>query len=415
MVKIKIGIDARAISGTIGGVEQSIIGLAHGLSSLESSHEEYLFFAYKNEDDWLSPYISDPCKIIHVPQIRTKLRNKFLGFTPFRLLWHYVITPIFGSRTILIPKHGEFFENQDLDLIHFPIQQFAFITDIPNIYQPYDLQHLHLPEMFSPRQFLKREVLYRTFCNQADIVVAHSESGKQDLESYYQLPSDKIVIIPLAGMIEAYSNPSQENKYITQKKYSLPNEFLFYPAFTWPHKNHIGLLKAIKIIQKMYNLVIPVVFTGGQNKYSAIIQKTILQLDLSDQIQILGYVSSEELSCIYALSKAIVFPSFFEGWGLPALEAFCAGVPLACSNNSSLPSIVGDAAFLFDPHSTIEITEAILELWTNESLRKTLIEKGFDQIKKYSWQKTAQTFRAYYRKLLNVPLEEEDELLIGLH
>lgn len=404
----RICIDARLISGTTGGVEQVIIGLASGLSALDDGDEEYLFLAYEGADEWLKPFVQGPCSILSVPLPVDSFKKRLvLEVRPFRALWHWVFSPLLGSRSIPIDHSDGTVENAGVNLVHFTVQT-AFLTDLPTIYQPHDLQHLHLRNMFTPREYLKREILYRTFCEQAQMVVALTEWGKQDLIKHYHLPVGKIAVVPWGGMLETYPVPQESDLIAVRRKYALPDNYVFFPSHTWPHKNHLGLLDALALLRKKTGQTIPIVFSGGRNAFFSTIQKRVRKLKLQDQVHFVGFVDPLELVCLYRLCRAVILPSKFEGWGLPVLEAFASNAPLACSNVTSLPEVAGDAAWYFEPDDPRQIADALQRIWEDDTLRKTLTEKGQQRVQMFSWLRTARIFRAHYRRILKRSMTNDD-------
>jgi glycosyltransferase involved in cell wall biosynthesis len=413
MAPLRIGIDARLVSGTTGGVEQAIIGLASGLSALDDSDAEYLFLAYEGADEWLRPFLHGSCRILTDARPPDPLTVRLTRKYPLlRAIWHRVVSPVIGARSVKIPQSNGTIERASVDLMHYTIQT-AFLTNIPSIYMPYDLQHLHLPDLFTPRERLKRETLYRAFCDQARTVIALSQWGKRDLIAHYALPDDKVAVVPLGCVLEIYPTPQKEDLMAIRQRFSLPDAFLFYPAYSWPHKNHIGLLDALAQLRDRDGLRIPVVFSGGRDAFFDTIQRHIRARKLGDQVSCVGFVSPLELVSLYQLSTGVIFPSKFEGWGLPILEAFAAGVPVACSNIPTLSELVGGAALLFDPHDPAQIADAAAKLWLDSDLRRHLIVQGARRAQSFTWDHTARLFRAHYRRILNCPLSSEDVSLLA--
>lgn len=404
----RICIDARLISGTTGGVEQAIIGLASGLSALTDGDEEYLFLTYEGADEWLRPYIAGPCRLLAGSPPPDALSVQLMSRYPrLRTVWHYAVGPMIGRRSIRVPRSGGTIERAGVDLIHFAIQT-AFLTSIPSIYQPHDLQHLHVQRFFTPYERLKREVLYRAFCGRAKMVIAGTRFVARDLEQRYRLTSDKVRIVPYACVLDQYPTPHATDLTAVQQKFDLPDAFLFYPAYSWPHKNHIGLLEALAYLRDREGTRVEVVLSGGHSEYFDVIQQHIHQLNLSEQVHSVGFVSPVELASLYRLSRGLIFPSKFEGWGLPITEAFVAGVPVACSNVTSLPDLVGDAAYLFDPDDSVQIANAMLRLWTDDALGRQLIESGSRRAALFSPDAVARLLRAHYRRILGATLTSED-------
>jgi glycosyltransferase involved in cell wall biosynthesis len=162
-----------------------------------------------------------------------------------------------------------------------------------------------------------------------------------------------------------------------------------------------------------YHLSVQLVCSGQINGFFSEIWKHIKELGLNDQVQFLGFVSPLELQCLYQLCRCVIFPTKFEGFGMPLMEAFLAGAPAACSNVTCLPELAGDAALLFDPDRPCEIAETIHRLWTNGALCTALVGRGKENVSRFNWEHTARIFRSHYRRVANLTLNEEDHALLA--
>jgi glycosyltransferase involved in cell wall biosynthesis len=402
---LRVCIDARPGSGLFGGVEQVVIGVAAGLSRLTDGDEEYLFLTHPEQDEWLRPYLSGPCRALHPRLSYTRRRARAIR----RGLLERV--PGIGSRFFLRKSDGTP-EAARADVIHFPFQD-AFLTDVPSIYQPHDLQHLHLPENFSQWERERRELTYRTHCVRAELVVSMTTWGRRDLIEHYALPSEKVRVVPWASVLSEYPAPSTRGLERLRARLSFPEDFLLYPAQTWPHKNHERLLQALALIRDRDGVAVPLVCPGRKNRHFQKIRKLMRQLGLEESTRFPGFVSPLEIRGLYQLATALVYPSRFEGWGLPVSEAFSTGLPVACSSATSLPDLVGDAALLFDPDDTRQIADQVLRLWTDPKLRADLTERGRRRGAGFSFDRTARLFRAHYRRIGQRPMSEEDHALLA--
>jgi glycosyltransferase involved in cell wall biosynthesis len=295
--------------------------------------------------------------------------------------------------------------------MHFTFQS-AFKTDVPSIYHPWDLQHLHLPSLFPEHERLIRDHKFRTYCNQAQVVSVASRWMKKELVKHLGLQQSKVKVIPMAPSIDAYPAPIEEDLSTARQKFGLPESFLFYPAKTWGHKNHMGLCEALAILRAQHGLVPPLICSGGETPFFPKLRDRMKELDLTSQVRFIGFVTPLELLCLYRLSRCVIFPSKYEGWGLPITEAMRLGVPVACSALPVLREQAGDAGVFFDPDDPHAIAGAIGRLWTEEDLHKSLSEKGIAQASQFSWDRTARIFRAHYRMLAGRPLTEEDTYLL---
>jgi glycosyltransferase involved in cell wall biosynthesis len=418
---LRVCIDARLSgNGSVGGVEQFVIGLAGSLSQLTDETIEYSFLTYANNDEWLRPYIGGACRIIHgFGATRLPGWSRALRKVPFvRAAAYKLLNPIrqrrqkHGAVPLAPPKSDGLVESEGFDLVHFPTQN-AFLTEVTSIYHPWDLQHLHLPQYFAPEVIQKRECEYRAFCAQAAMVVAATSWQKQDLIEQYQLPDEKVEVIAPAPVVEFYPVPTEANLEQVRRKFALPPHFFFYPAQTWPHKNHVGLFQALALVRDREDVKIPLVLSGKRNDYFPVLKKVMAELNLGGQVQFLDYVSSLELQCLYRLCRAMVFPSLFEGFGMPISEAFVMGAPTACSNVTSLPEQADDAALIFDPQNTEEMAHTLFRLWSDDALRADLAARAHKRVTNFKWERTARIFRAHYRRLSGWQLAPEDQLLVS--
>ena len=402
---MRVCVDARLGGGRFGGVEQALIGIAAGLSKLADGEERYLFLANPEQDDWIRPHLRGPCELLHPDRSRFDRRARAAG----RAILERV--PKIGPRHAVRPSDGTV-ERVGVDVVHLPIQD-AFTTTIPSIYQPHDLLHLHLPELFSSWEWRRREVVYRTHCARAETVVAMTSWGKRDLVERYELPPEKVSVVPWGSVLWEYPTPTESDLKRIRRDIAPPGDFLLYPAQTWPHKNHERLLDALALIRDREGVRISLVCPGRQNDHYRQIARRIGGLQLEEQVSFPGFVSPLELRGLYDLALGLVFPSRFEGWGLPVCEAFTAGLPVASSSATSLPDLVGDAGLLFDPDDTEQIADAVLGLWSDAELRADLAERGRERGKLFDFDRTARLFRAHYRRVGQQPLSEEDRILLA--
>jgi glycosyltransferase involved in cell wall biosynthesis len=405
MTPLRVCIDARLGEGQFGGVEQVVIGLAGALSRLDDGDEEYLFLAHPGDDDWLRPYLGGPCRLLHSRRGHLDRRSRAIA----RALLERV--PRVGTRFAVRPSDGTA-ERAGAEVIHFPIQT-AFTTEIPSIYQPHDLQHLHLPELFSGWERSRREAIYRTHSERARLVVAMTSWGRRDFIETYGLPPDKVTVVPGGSVLREYPAPTEPDLERLRSRLSLPESFLLYPAQTWPHKNHERLLWALARIRDERGITIPLVCPGRQTRHFSRIHALTSGLGLAQTTSFPGFVSSLELRGLYELGTALVFPSRFEGWGLPICEAFDAGLPVASSTATGLPDVVGDAGILFDPDDVAQMAGQLHRLWTDADLRADLRARGRQRSELFSFDRTARLFRAHYRRVGRRSLTEEDRILLG--
>jgi glycosyltransferase involved in cell wall biosynthesis len=394
---LTICLDARIMPSVTGGTEQYIIGVAAGLGRLTDGDEQYVFLTYEDHD-WLKPYLGGNARIVPLPTPQTSLN-------PFQAI------RLAGGRWTKRFLHGDqHLTGIPADVVHF-LKQDAFLTSKPSLYNPLDLQHRHLPHYFNTRARLTREMLYRLFLRSSSRITVWTQWGKRDLMQQYRLPADKICVIPCASVLELYPQPTGNQIEDVRHRFQLPQTYLFYPSKTYPHKNHLRLMGVLADLRSQ-GLVVHLVCSGSGTRHQAEIQAEIQRLGLVDQVYWVGYVTPTELVVLYQLAHGLVFPSLFEGWGLPTVEALSYGVPIAASNATTIPEIVGAAAALFDPNSETEMASAIQSLY-NDSRRSTMIALGRKRAEHFSWERSARELRAHYRQLAGQALNEEDQHAIA--
>ena len=213
--------------------------------------------------------------------------------------------------------------------------------------------------------------------------------------------------MPWAPITDEYPVPRPGDLGRIRLEHGLPDRFILYPAQTWPHKNHAGLLEALALLRRRGHAV-PFVSTGYLNTHATVLQRQARRLGLSGDIKWLGFVDPHILRGLYALATAVVVPTRFEAASGPVWEAFAAGVPVACSNVTSLPEQVGTAALMFDPDDIGAMADAILALWMDAGLRQQLVTRARLRVARFDWNRTARTFRAHYRRLAGQLLADED-------
>jgi glycosyltransferase involved in cell wall biosynthesis len=408
---LRVVLDARIPgTGEFGGVEQVIIGLAGGLAALADGDEEYVFLAYHGSTAWLTPYIGANSRIHLVPPpMGYRARGKIANAAPWlRPLYH-----AWSKRRGLVPASDGTIEALKPDVMHFTFQE-GFLTEIPSLYQPHDLQHLHLPDYFAPDLIERRNALYRALCSQARIVAVTSSWTKADFVEQLGLDPDKVRIIPLAPSTSLYTVPTQPEVENCRRRYDLPERFAFYPAQSWPHKNHLMLLEALRLIRDEHQVHVPLVASGKRTPfYFDAILPRIKALRLDNQVQFLDFVTPLDLQCLYRLSTLCVIPTKFEAGSFPMWEAFLAGVPVASSAVTSLPAQAGDAALFFDPADARAMAQSVLKIWQDAQLRSELVRKGKARIAMFDWTRTARHFRAAYREIAGRALTPDDKALFS--
>jgi glycosyltransferase involved in cell wall biosynthesis len=225
---------------------------------------------------------------------------------------------------------------------------------------------------------------------QADRIIAISQSTARDLQHIWKVPESKIEVIP-HGVASAYRpQDSRAAAEYVAKKYGVLKEYVLTVGTLGPHKNLITVIKAMKILRGLGELPFQLVAVGAQGGKNSRMLEAVRSSGLTrEDIRFLGFVPEEDLPMLYSASSALVFPSLYEGFGLPLVEAMACGVPVVASNTSSIPEVVGDAALLAPPTQPEAFAEAIMRVRSDTDLRKAMVQKGLNRAACFRWDKAA--------------------------
>ena len=253
-----------------------------------------------------------------------------------------------------------------------------------------DLQHEHYPAFFHEDELALRIMGYQYSCQAATAVIGISRYVSDEIVKLYAVDAAKVFATPLA-LDQSYQISKEEIERLVNEvklKFRLDKDFIFYPANGWHHKNHENLVRAMDIIHRK-KCQLGLILTGCEFDVMNRLRPLLNRPSLREAVRHLGYIDRQDLFGLYAASKMLAFPSFFEGFGLPLLEAMQFNVPVACSNLGSLREVGGDAVWYFDPRSPQDIAEAILRVSYDQDLRGQLIAAGRNRVKGFSYSNTA--------------------------
>ena len=259
-------------------------------------------------------------------------------------------------------------------IAHFPLTIELPRTPLPKVVTLHDVQHLDLPELFPRAERALRSALWHRSLRRAARVIAISEFVRDRAVSKLGLTADRVRVVPL-GLDHDTLRPGTTDR----------EPFLLYPARPWRHKNHARLYEAFELLRRA-RPELRLVLTGGGD-FGAV----------PDGVEVRGHVVQDELVSLMQRASALVFPSLYEGFGLPPLEAMACGCPVACSNAGALPETVDGAARLFDPHDVRALADAVLEVLSEPA---PWAERGLARAEQFSWDETARLTDAVYAELL---------------
>lgn len=256
----------------------------------------------------------------------------------------------------------------------------------------HDLTPLKFPEFYSSIHKYYYSFIVKPAAKRAKKILTVSEYSKMDIIKWLECDEDKVVVT-YNGVEDRFRIIENKEKLLkVKKKYNLPDRFILYIGNMKPHKNVKNLVKSMQHVNQDVKLVI----NGKPNGEIDIIIK---EFNLQEKLQFIGYVDDEDLPAMYNLAELFLYPSLYEGFGLPPLEAMSCGCPVITSNTSSLPEVVGDTQIMVDPYDVFELGNAINLVLSNEDLRQKMIQKGLEQSKRFTWERTARETLDVYEEV----------------
>jgi alpha-1,3-rhamnosyl/mannosyltransferase len=269
----------------------------------------------------------------------------------------------------------------------------------PTLLTVHDLIPIERPEYSSWRARLFFRLAMRLALWRSHGVISVSQSTLEDLQREFPNPASYVRIIPEAPDPIFYPRPGHSVEDV-RERYGLPERFVLYVGSNKPHKNLTRLVEAwAQVVAEHPEAVLVIAGRWLPDYEEPRIRAQVLGLE-APALQWLGPIPGEDLPLLYTAATLFVFPSLYEGFGLPPLEAMACGTPVACADVSSLPEVVGDAAVLFDPTETASIAEALIELWSNANLRMDLWARGIRRAQRFTWEDTARQTLDVYRQIV---------------
>lgn len=410
---LSIVVDACLVPGVSGGIEQATCSLVAALGRQPDSTEEYIVLTHPDAPNWLDPWVGPNTRVI--PRPRDSLIHRGAKQIVGRLPaadWPIRRVRRRLRRSGSVGPPDPFVEGLRPDVVHFPYQR-LHSTSAPSLFNPWDLLHMHHPEFFSDAVLRIRADLFPAWCRAATAIEVPSQRTAHDLAHLLRVPREKIYIVRRAAPTVLGPPLGAGALVRTSQMYSLPKSFMYYPAQSWPHKNHVRLLRALRLARERHGLTMDLVCTGRANEHWPTVAAEIKNLGLQEYVHWLGHVPAEHVRALYRLSDFTVFPTLFEGSGLPALEALAEGSALACSNIPVLREQVGEEADLFDPTSVESIASSLVRVATGRGRvpGRSVAQRQQDALTK--WTQSARTYRALYRCLARVDLDPDDKAAVA--
>lgn len=369
----KIGINAHLLSGQAGyrqaGIHTYISQLLNHLP--QSADLNYHIFTQRGADAFLQEHLT-------VEMSRLPTENPIV-----RIAWEQAAWLALAKRV-------------RVDVLHSMAFVTPMIAPLPKIVTVYDLSFIHFPERYTKFKRWYLQTQTRRSVQSADLTIAISEDGKRDVERVFGVSAEKIAVITPGVNAEFRPLPQTEIDQFKREK-GLNRPFILHVGTLQPRKNIPTLLSAFA---ELNDPNIDLVLVGGKGWLFDEIFALVEQLNLRDRVRFTGFVSEVELPFWYNAAEIFVFPSIYEGFGIPAADAMACGTPVIAANTSSLPEVVGDAGLLFEPQAVSALTERIASVLYDPAQADTMRERGITQAGKFSWTHSGRKMAALYRQLI---------------
>lgn len=364
MTPLRIGVNALyLIPGGVGGTEIYLRSLLAALAEIDHVNQ-YFVFTNRETGAALAPKAAN---FIPVPLAVAA------SFRPGRILWEQTAVPLHAARL-------------RLDVLFNPGFTAPLLCACPQVTVFHDLQHQRYPEYFRWFDLPFWRFFLFWSAHVSRLLVAVSNATARDLEHYYRLPSPRIRVVA-HGVDPVFFEIGRRRA---------PQRFLLAVSTLHPHKNLDGLLRAFALFRGTHP-EFRLVVCGMHGFFTGPLHDLRESLGLGDAVDFPGWIPREDLYDLYARAWAFLYPSFFEGFGMPVLEALAAGVPTACSHREPMAGIAGDAALQFDPSDRCAIAAAMARLADDDDLRRRLVETGPHRAAAFSWRTgAAQTLAALH-------------------
>jgi len=365
---LKIAIDGRFALGPHTGVVNYLINLVENLARIDDKNEYIIYLNKEDENGILPDSRNFSKKVLRAPS----------------LIWKNVLLPL------------DLWQEK-VDIVHFPSYTIP-VTPVRNcIVTIHDVIHKIAPKWFNRKELFLLNGPIRHAARNSRHIIAVSENTAQDIVNHYHIERDKIDMIYEAAS-DIYQQPiSDDDMARVKEKYQIDSEFILYIGVLFARRNIDRLINAFGFLKNQDKLPYQL-FIVGQDRGFFDIPELLKKNRLENSVRLLGHVDTKDMPVLYKMARVFIYPSLYEGFGLPILEAMAVGTPVITSRISSMGEIAGEAALLVDPYSESEITSALRELVSNEALRKEYIAKGKKRSNEFSWEKAARETLKVYEK-----------------
>ena len=289
-------------------------------------------------------------------------------------------------------------------LFHTPHYVLPVLTPCRSIVTIHDCIHLIFPEYLRNRMaHTYARAMFWTAAHRASRILTVSEASKRDILRFFGVADEKVTVIHNAIDDRFYKEPPEEHIVRVRERYQLSDRFLMYAGNVKPHKNLERLIDAFVLLrEKKGNADLRLLITGSEISKYAILRRAVHRYNLHKYVRFLGYQTERTLATLYRLADVFVFPSLYEGFGLPPLEAMASGTPVVVSRASSLPEVVGDSGVLVNPYDPISIADGVQTVLADNNFTEDLKKRGLARARTFSWAKSIERIHRIYQEVAEV-------------
>jgi glycosyltransferase involved in cell wall biosynthesis len=367
---MRIAIDAHSVGTGLAGNETYAANLIEALAEIDAENS-YTLYVTKRE-------------------AVARLKNRWRNFQVRRTLPH---TPLVRVPVTLVAE----LRRRPVDLLH--VQYTAPpVAPCPVVATIHDISFEHLPETFKRRSRAQMRLTIRRTARDSAHIIAPSEFTRRDIIETYRIAPEKITTIPLAAASHFRPVTNEDELTQVQRRYGIESSYILAVGSIQPRKNLARLIEAYALLHQTTRAVrLPKLVVVGKRAWLyAETLRAVEKSKVREQIIFTGYAPESDLPALYSGARCFVYPSYFEGFGLPPLEAMQCGAPVIVGNRTSLPEVVGDAGLQIDPFDVDALASALERLIEDESLRANLRERGLERARQFSWRETARRTLAVY-------------------
>lgn len=375
VIPMHIGLNAHLLSSQAGYRTAGIHGYIHNILNYVPSLAP---------DDWQFTAMVGGANTAEFESVTMRRAGWDTESPSRRIIWEQMIQP---------SQLGEF------DLYHAMAFVAPVLLNTPMVVTVYDLTFMRYPERLTTARRLYLRMFTALTCRRAKRIIAISQSTADDLTNLLDIPADKIDVTPLGYDAEQFHPYTQQEINAFRTQHDLPERFWLFVGTLEPRKNLVTLLNAYAQLPE--NEQLPLILGGGKGWMVDEIFATIERHGLSDRVSHIGFIPTADLPLWYNSAELFVYPSVFEGFGLPVLEAMACGTPVITSNVSSLPEVAGTAGLTLPPNDVSAWSDALSRAYHDGSWRETTQIQGLARAKQFTWERTAQLTVESYRRAIN--------------